>query len=111
VLDFATRIFVPGGWTSMARIDVTESRRSARLYRWLALLPTLGMLGGVPLANREHPYVLGMPLLLAWIVGWVLMTSAFMGLIFALDRRRDARSTAGAMRTSREGIVNATSAE
>ena len=37
----------------------------------------------------EQPYVLGMPPLLAWIVGWVLLTSAFMGLILALDRRRD----------------------
>jgi hypothetical protein len=76
----------------MARIEVTESRTGTRLYRWLALLPTLGMLGGVPLANREQPYVLGMPPLLAWIVGWVLLTSAFMGLIFALDRRRDANA-------------------
>ena len=65
----------------------------ARLYRWLALLPTLGMLGGVPLANREQPYMIGMPPLLAWIVGWVLLTSAFMGLVFALDRRRDSNES------------------
>jgi hypothetical protein len=77
----------------MTRIDVTESRRSPRLYRWLGLLPTLGMLGGVSFANREQPYVLGMPPLLAWIVGWVLMTSAFMGFIFVLDRRRDANES------------------
>ena len=65
----------------------------ARLYRWLALLPTLGMLGGVPLANRAQPYMLGLPPLLAWIVGWVLLTSAFMGVIFALDRRRDSNES------------------
>jgi uncharacterized protein DUF3311 len=54
-------------------------------YRWLVVLPTLGMLGGVPFANRVRPYVFGMPLLLAWIVAWVIITSAVMALIFALD--------------------------
>jgi hypothetical protein len=44
------------------------------------------MLGGVPFANRVEPYVFGLPFLLFWIVAWVLITSAVMGLIYALDR-------------------------
>ena len=63
------------------------SPTSARLYRWLALLPTLGMLGGVPLANREQPYVLGMPPLLAWIVGWVLVVPLFLYAAYRLRQR------------------------
>ena len=55
-----------------------------RPYRWLAVLPTLGLLGGVPFANRVRPYVLGLPFLLAWIVAWVVATSLIMALIFAL---------------------------
>jgi hypothetical protein len=61
-----------------------------RRYRWLAAIPTLGMLGGVPFANRVHPYVLGLPFLLAWIVVWVVITSLVMALIYLLDSRRDA---------------------
>lgn len=59
-------------------------------YRWLALLPAIGLLGGVPFANRVHPYVLGLPFLLFWIVAWVVATSALLGVVYLLDRARDA---------------------
>ncbi|MES2357557.1 MAG: DUF3311 domain-containing protein [Gemmatimonadota bacterium] len=67
-----------------------------RRYRWLAAIPTLGMLGGVPFANRVHPYVLGLPFLLAWIVVWVVITSLVMALIYLLDSRRDAELASAA---------------
>ncbi|MFI5238989.1 MAG: DUF3311 domain-containing protein, partial [Gemmatimonadales bacterium] len=53
-----------------------------RKYRWVAVLPTLGMLGGLPFDNRVRPYVLGLPFLLAWIVAWVIMTSIIMAMIY-----------------------------
>ncbi len=56
-----------------------------RAYHWLAALPALCMLGGVPFANRVQPYVLGLPFLLFWILLWVVVTSGVMGLIYALD--------------------------
>ena len=65
-----------------------------RRYRWLAAIPTLGMLGGIPFANRVHPYVLGLPFLLAWIVVWVVITSLVMALIYLLDSRHDAELAA-----------------
>lgn len=43
------------------------------------------MLGGVPFVNRVRPLVLGLPLLFAWLVGWVIATSAIMGCILLLD--------------------------
>jgi hypothetical protein len=58
-----------------------------RPYHALALLPALLLLGGVPLANRVRPFVLGLPFLLAWIVGCVLLTALVMALIAHLDRR------------------------
>ena len=61
-----------------------------RRHRWLAILPAVGILGGVPFANRVEPYVLGLPFLLFWIVAWVLLTSVIMGIILALDRRSGA---------------------
>lgn len=57
-----------------------------RPYHWLALLPAIGLLGGVPFVNRVRPFVLGLPFLFAWIVGWVIATSAIMGCILMLDR-------------------------
>ena len=63
---------------------------SARPHRWLAALPTVLMLGGAPFANRVEPYVLGLPFLLAWIVGCVLLTSLVLTVVRAIDRRLDA---------------------
>jgi len=59
-----------------------------RRYHLLAALPTIGLLAGIPFANRLEPYVLGLPFLLFWIVAWVLATSAIMWLIWGLDRAR-----------------------
>ena len=59
-----------------------------RPYHWLAVIPPLGLLSGALLVNRVRPLVLGLPLLLAWIVLWVVLTAATMGLIYTLDRRR-----------------------
>lgn len=60
-----------------------------RWYRWLAVVPAIGMLGGVPFANRVTPYVFGLPFLLFWVTAWVVSTSAIMWLIYALDRARE----------------------
>jgi hypothetical protein len=56
-----------------------------RYVKWLALLPFLGLLGGVFWFNQVTPLVFGMPLLLAWIVLWILLTSAIMAVIYACD--------------------------
>jgi hypothetical protein len=61
----------------------------ARPYRWLALLPPAGLLIGVPVLNGVHRSVMGLPLLLVWIVGCVLLTSVVMAVIGALDRRHE----------------------
>lgn len=58
-----------------------------RAYHALALLPTLGMLGGLSFANRVYPLVLGLPFLMAWLVGWVVATAGIMGVVLALDTR------------------------
>ena len=58
-----------------------------RKYHWLAVIPPIGMLAGVPFVNRVHTLVLGLPVLLSWIVGWVILASACMALLYALDHR------------------------
>ncbi len=56
-----------------------------QVVKWLALLPFIGMLGGVFFVNQATPLVLGLPLLLAWIVLWVLLTAAIMAIIYLAD--------------------------
>lgn len=59
----------------------------------LALLPVLGMLIGPFFLNRVEPYVLGMPFLLAWLVGCTLATALVMGVIYLTDpENRDANA-------------------
>ncbi len=53
--------------------------------RWLALLPVLGILVGTAFVNQVEPLVFGLPLVLAWIVGWVVAGSALMAIVYALD--------------------------
>ena len=59
----------------------------------LALLPTLGMLFGPFFFNHVEPYVLGMPFLLAWLVGCTLATAAVMAVIYLTDpENRDGKA-------------------
>ncbi len=51
----------------------------------LAVLPFLGLLGGIPFVNRVTPFVLGLPFILFWIVVWVVLTSVIMWIIYSLD--------------------------
>ena len=64
-----------------------------RPYHALALLPMVGLLGGVWFANRTEPYVLGLPFLLFWIVMWVVVASVIMWIIWTLDRARGVGAT------------------
>ncbi len=61
--------------------------------RLLALLPFLAVLVGPFFVNRVTPYIFGMPLLLAWLVAWILLTAAIMAVIFYFDpaNREDAQ--------------------
>ncbi|MEK7241097.1 MAG: DUF3311 domain-containing protein [Gemmatimonadota bacterium] len=77
-----------------ASLPVQQREHVWHAYHALALLPTIGMLGGLPFANRVYPMVLGLPFLMAWLVGWVVATSAIMAFILRLDKARGLASDA-----------------
>ena len=56
-----------------------------KLHQLLAIIPFIGLLGGVPFVNKVTPYVFGMPFVLFYIVLWVVLTSAIMAIVFKLD--------------------------
>jgi dolichyl-phosphate-mannose--protein O-mannosyl transferase len=85
--------------------DAAPPPARSRAYRWLAILPALGMLGGVPLVNGVHLYILGLPFLLVWILACVLLTSVVMAVIGALDRRQDAGAVAGPTPRGEPGVA------
>jgi hypothetical protein len=60
-------------------------------HRWLAVIPALLILVGAPFANRVERLVLGLPFLLLWIVGCVLLTSLVMAVVGALDAEYERR--------------------
>ncbi|MBV9249598.1 MAG: DUF3311 domain-containing protein [Acetobacteraceae bacterium] len=53
--------------------------------RLLAVLPFLGILLGPIFFNRVQPFVVGLPLLLAWLLLWIVLTSVIMAVIYRLD--------------------------
>ncbi len=55
------------------------------LIRCLAVLPFLGILIGAVFLNRVTPLVFGLPLLLAWLLLWIVLTSAIIGVIYRCD--------------------------
>jgi hypothetical protein len=73
-------------------LDLPPPLRTTRLTVILAVIPVLALTLGIPLANRLEPRVLGLPFLLVYIVVWILMTPAFLGAGYALDRAQARRS-------------------
>ncbi|MGA3402370.1 MAG: DUF3311 domain-containing protein [Acetobacteraceae bacterium] len=55
------------------------------LVRSLALLPFIGILVGTPFLNRVTPLVFGLPLLFAWLLLWIVLTSVIMLVIYRCD--------------------------
>lgn len=68
---------------SPARVGRSTARSLVLLI--LALFPFLGFLVGVIFFNQVVPLVFGFPLLLAWIVLWIVLTSCIMATIYFLD--------------------------
>ena len=55
------------------------------MIKALAALPFLGILVGSVFLNRVTPLVLGLPMLLAWLLLWIVLTSAIMAVIYVTD--------------------------
>lgn len=70
-------------------------------YHLLMAVPAIGMLVGVPFANHVRTQVLGLPFLLFWILAWVLVTSAVTGIVYRIDRDRQAEDQLSSESTPR----------
>jgi len=55
------------------------------LQLFFVLERPLGILVGTAYVNQVEPLVFGLPLVLAWLVGWVIVGAAIVAVIYALD--------------------------
>ncbi|MCK8100192.1 hypothetical protein C7B63_04220 [Bacillus halotolerans] len=64
-----------------------------KLIHILAALPFIGLLLGIPFANKVTPYLFGMPFILAYVVMWALLTSVLMAIVYVLDKENKREET------------------
>jgi len=69
--------------------------RKRPLALLIGAIPFVGLVLALPLVNRIHPFVLGMPFLLAWIVGWVALSPILLWLAERLWNADNRRSRGG----------------
>ncbi len=67
------------------RLLIKPDHDQMSYIKLLAVLPFLGILVGTPFFNRVEPIILGMPLILAWIVLWIILTGGIMAIIYLTD--------------------------
>jgi hypothetical protein len=61
-----------------------------RVVAWgLGLVPVVALVAGLPFVNRVEPIVLGLPFVLAWVLGWVLATPVLLGVAYILVGSQD----------------------
>jgi hypothetical protein len=58
----------------------------------------VALVAGLPFVNRIEPVVLGLPFLLFWILGWVLLTPVFLAIAYLLAEAMPDRTAGGASR-------------
>jgi hypothetical protein len=54
----------------------------------VGLIPFIATCFSVPLWDRVHPFVLGLPFNIFWIVLWILMTPVCMTFAYKIERRK-----------------------
>ncbi len=50
-------------------------------------IPFAGMCFSVPLWDRIYPTVMGLPFNLCWLVAWIVLSSACMGMAYRCEER------------------------
>ena len=65
----------------------TPVPRRPRRHWWLLVLPFVWCIGAIPVVNQDVYLFGSVPLLLVWMVAGVLVGSAAIGIVFAIDSR------------------------
>jgi hypothetical protein len=61
--------------------------KGTKLALLLGALPFLTLVFALPLVNRIHPIILGLPFLLFWILAWVMLTPIILFVAYRLEKK------------------------
>jgi len=62
-------------------------QKGTKLALILGAIPFITLVFALPLVNRIYPLVLGLPFILAWILGWVILTPAILWAAYLLEKK------------------------
>jgi len=61
--------------------------KGTKLALILGAIPFLTLVFALPLVNRIHPVILGLPFLLFWILAWVMLTPVLLFAAYKLEKK------------------------
>jgi hypothetical protein len=61
--------------------------KGTKLALMLGFIPFLTLVFALPLVNRIHPVILGLPFLLFWILAWVMLTPFILFAAYRLEKK------------------------
>ena len=61
--------------------------KGTKLALILGAIPFLTLVFALPLVNRIHPVILGLPFLLFWILAWVMLTPVILFAAYKLEKK------------------------
>ena len=62
-------------------------QRGTKYALILGAIPFITLVFALPLVNRIHPMILGLPFMLGWILFWVIMTPPILLLAYILEKK------------------------
>ena len=62
-------------------------QKGTKLALMFAAIPFITLVFALPLVNRIEPVILGFPFLLFWILSWVVLTPAILGLAYFCEKK------------------------
>jgi len=62
-------------------------KRGTRYALLLGAIPFLTLVFALPLVNRIHPVILGLPFLLFWILAWVMLTPLILFIAYLVEKK------------------------
>ncbi|MFQ6037283.1 MAG: DUF3311 domain-containing protein [Candidatus Aminicenantales bacterium] len=61
--------------------------RGTKIALCLGAVPFVTMVFALPVVNRIEPVILGLPFLLFWLLGWVILTPFLLMAAYVLEKK------------------------
>jgi hypothetical protein len=71
----------------MASHKEVGMQKGTRIALILGAIPFITMVFALPLVNRIEPVILGLPFLLFWLLGWVVLTPFILMAAYFLEKK------------------------